>query len=229
MVFLSYVFMSIKRSNMEPQELYYQFMGWWFTSTLYLYFISILVANFTNLTINLVAVTFFVFIYYCMRYVLHRWIRNWFMYSLFFFSMPIISLFLWSFFGMFLRDLTGSSVFISDSVLGWMVLFISIILTNISVKWTPFERFDEVRVAMYFLLAVFSTISYCFFIADYLAAMISPYAESMSEILLTEQEIKEGIKSIITWGSLPYLIGSVFGCFTIELVSRNHNRQTKSN
>ncbi|NRF93430.1 hypothetical protein HQN89_21005 [Paenibacillus frigoriresistens] len=130
---------------------------------------------------------------------------------------------------MFLRDLTGNPVFISNSMLWWMVLVISILLTNFSVKWTTFQRIDEVRVAMYFLLAVFSTISYSFFISDYLAVMIGPYLEKIPELSFTAEEIKEGIKSIITWGSLPYLIGSVFGCFTIELVSRNHNRQANTN
>jgi hypothetical protein len=226
---LTFIFISIKRSNMESEELFLQSMGWWLASTCYLYIITILVLNFTKITINVIAVTFFVFIYYGMRYVLYRWIRHWGTYSLVFLLMPIISLFLWSFFGMLLRDLTNNPVFISDSTLGWMVLFISILLTNFSVKWTPFQRIDEVKVAMYFLLAVFSTISYCFFISDYLAAILGPYIGKILGLLVTDQEIKDGIKNIITWGSLPYLIGSVFGCFTIELVSRNHSKNAGSN
>ena len=82
---------------------------------------------------------------------------------------------------------------------------------------------------MYLLLAFFSTISYCFFISDYLAPIINPYIDILCGESFTELEIKHKIENFITWATLPYLIGAVFGCFTIELVCRNYNRQKSNN
>jgi len=130
---------------------------------------------------------------------------------------------------MLLFEVTGERIFISNSVSKWMIILFCIILINIFVYWTPRNRFDEIRVAVYLLLAVFSTISYCFFISDYLAAIITTKLHQVDEFKsITSDEIKEFIDITVKWFSLPYLIGSVFACFTIELISRNRNLRERS-
>lgn len=229
-VFLFYILVSIIRRTVKgSEERYKQFMGWFIASSFYIPLISILLINYTSIVINIFVVSFSLLVYYSMRYVLLRWIKHWFAYSLAYFLMPLVSLFIWIYFGALLNDFMKSDLFLMDSIVWWMVLFISIILINLSVIWTPYERIDEVRVSMYLLLAFFSTISYCFFISDYLAPIINPYIDILCGESFTELEIKHKIENFITWATLPYLIGAVFGCFTIELVCRNYNRQKSNN
>ena len=91
-------------------------------------------------------------------------------------------------------------------------------MTNFLIYTTPIERLSEVKVAVYLLLAIFSSLSYCFFISNYLATLIFNIDGIKS--LVTYETIKSIIEDAIRWVTLPYLIGSVFGCFFVELVDR---------
>ncbi|SDF56950.1 hypothetical protein SAMN04488689_105386 [Paenibacillus sp. cl6col] len=211
------------------EEYFYRMLGWWFAVTFFTMLISIHLIQLIPNSINLFIIPFFYTMYYGMRYLFVRWIRHWFFYFLLFLMMPIISLFVYSFIGRFLFEITNERIFISDSVSKWMVILFCILLINFFIYWTPSNRFDEVKVAVYLLLAVFSTISYCFFISDYLAELVTPRLNQIYKLnIITTFEIKELIDSIVKWISLPYLIGSVFACFTIEIVNRNKNMRGNS-
>lgn len=212
------------------EEYFYHMTGWWFATTYYsllilIHFVEMLPKNLINLTL----ISFFILFYYWSRFLFIKWVKHWLVYILLFFLIPIISVTIYSFLGIFLYEITGEKFFISNSMLGWMVIFLSILLINIVVYWTPQHRFDEVKVAIYFLLAFFSSISYCFFISDYLTTFITPKLINIPGFsAVTTNDVKIFIEQVVKWVSLPYLIGSVFASFSIEYVSRRRKRSSNS-
>lgn len=160
---------------------------------------------------------FFMMIYHKYRLVVHEKVINWWKYTVYFLSLPILAMLSWLLIGLFISEVFTSYMFISSNFVKFMTIIITILIFNVEIYFTPKERIDEVRVAVYLVLAIFSTISYCFFISDYLAQVVS---ESSN---FTKESIRNLIDIAIKWVSLPYLIGSVFGCFVLELVNRNIN------
>lgn len=160
---------------------------------------------------------FFTMIYHKYRIVVYEKVVNWWEYTIYFLSLPILALLSWFLIGLLMSDIFKSYIFISSNFVKFMTIIITILIFNIEIYFTPKEKIDEVRVAVYLVLAIFSTISYCFFISDYLSQVIS---ESFN---FTKESISNAIDIAIKWVSLPYLIGSVFGCFVLELVNRNIN------
>ncbi|MET3549391.1 hypothetical protein ABID47_006028 [Paenibacillus favisporus] len=228
-IVLGSVYREILKLERGSEDYFSRMLGWWFATSYFSVIISINLIHIIPYIINLFVFPFYCALYYGIRYLFLRWIRHWTMYFLLFFLMPLISLIIYSFIGMLLFELTNKKIFISDSASKWMVILFCILLINIFVYWTPANRFDEVKVAVYLLLAVFSTISYCFFISDYLAEIITPKLNQISELeSITISEVKEFIDVIVKWFSLPYLVGSVFACFTVELVTRNRNARADS-
>lgn len=224
-----YSMVKIVKSKLSNKEIYYKNMrdwyfaiafysGIWMLNLQYLGGYSILISNIV------LGISFCFMLCYECAYFLLKYIRNWVWYSLIFIAMPIVSTILWSFLGLLIADIFKMPVIASDNVFGWMVLILTVILLNLSINITPDERFREVKVATYFVLAIFSTLSYCFFISDYLTNVILSISNRFSK-----EEIKTAIEYCIKWGCLPYLIGTVFGCFSLELTERNRVKKTGQN
>ncbi|MPN43898.1 hypothetical protein SDC9_191459 [bioreactor metagenome] len=136
-------------------------------------------------------------------------------------------MFLWSFVSLILFDTFKLPLLINNDLFGWAILVLTILLLNFLVLTTSEEKTSEVKVAIYLVMAIFSTISYCFFISDYLAENIIKIEEIKQ--IMTYDQIKYQIESIIKWSCLPYLIGAVFGCFSIEFVERNIKVKKQAN
>jgi len=158
---------------------------------------------------------FFVFIYimmtyFAIRYCLLKYLINFWMYFAVFLVLPIISSFL-------CLAIFPGSVNFSDTFLGWMIIVLTIVLMNLFVYWTPEDRIREARVAVYLILAFWSTVSYVSF-------LLVDYIEELSLGSLS-WELQPLVEAAVRWVTLPYLIGSVFGCFTLELAERNRLRK----
>lgn len=216
-IFMGYVYIYIaKKSNFELDEKYKQLMKWSFALFYYLLFISILLIEFSKVISWLNLIVFFISFYYLLQYIIYKWINHWFKYSMFFLISPLIVVIFWSFVGMLLMERTNNAFFISNELLVWVTLILSIIVMNLIIIFSPYERIHELKVAVYFSLAVISTISYSFFLSDISTNLVLKYSS------LDKKIIKEIIETLIKWSSLPYLIGLVFGCFTLELKQRNY-------
>lgn len=178
-------------------------------------------------------VIIFMTFYFEYRIIVCRRIKSWKKYTLYFFILPFISLAIWSILGVELSQKLNSHIYTSSNLMKYMTIIITVLILNLEIYFTPKEKIDEVRVAVYLILALFSTVGYCFFISDYIAQFLYnrllPFrAEIISEgINFSREGIKSGIDNIIRWVCLPYLIGSVWGCFTIELANRNINLKEK--
>ncbi|SEL10198.1 hypothetical protein SAMN05518856_107317 [Paenibacillus sp. OK003] len=221
------VLFEIRKLDRGSKEYFKQISDWSFSMTFISLFISMGLIHTVPFLLNIFIVFFFVFIYFSARYLYLDKVTNWFYLMLLMLFTPIISAVLYSFIGMMLFEIFDEKLFIANGTLGWMVIILSIVLINLVVFWTPEERFNEAKVAIYFLLALFSTISYCFFVSDFLSDLITPKLNSMSNTRITAEEVREFIENAVRWFTLPYLIGSVSSCFSLELVSRNREIVSK--
>lgn len=217
-----YIRLSIKKKHLDLETRYYYFSGWSLALLLFISLILSYVDIYERFFVFLYLIIFLSLIYYYTRFLLIKYVTNWYIFSAVFMLMPLISVFFWSLIKIVLQDIIQMKLYLSNQISLWIVFLLSIAIVNLLIYWTPKERIDEVRVATYFLLAVFSTISYCFFITDYLALFLSSY---LTELKTKEIEIMAA--NLVRWILLPYLVGSVFASFSIELVSRNENRRKK--
>ncbi len=175
----------------------------------------------------------FLMFYYGYRIFVYKKVNSWVKYTIYFFLLPFISVLIWTMVGLEISDILKSYVFASNNLMKYMIIVITVLIFNLEIYFTPKEKIDEVRVAVYLILAIFSTISYCFFISDYIAQFTyNKFLPFKTEIIdegfnFSKEGIKSGIDNIIKWVCLPYLIGSVWGCFTLELVNKNINLKAK--
>jgi hypothetical protein len=210
---------TIKKENII--EYYHQMMMWFIYSILYILPITILIE--LPIISNLIIINFFAFIYFGSRKFLITRIKHYFSFAILFFFMPVISMILWAFLSTYLWELTDSQFYVSDKLLIWMVLFITIILINIVIYWAPEDVLDEAKIAVYLLLAFFSSLSYCFFMSDIISDIVIEKINKYPELSnITKSDISNFVDNIVKWFTLPYLIGSVFGCFTVELAQRKY-------
>jgi len=221
------VFKKILSNKKNEVKFFYQLSGFWLATFFLITFSSIHLISYKSGYSNLIILPIFISLYYYSRYFVVKWINNWAKYLLLFALMPLFASIIYIFIGIFLTELTGYKLFASNSMLLWMAVLLSILLINIIVLWTPLKRFDEVRVAIYVLLAISSSISYCFFISDLLATYLTPKINSLSGQLLEKETVEEFVDNFVKWGTLPYLIGSVWACAGIELKTRNYNRRNR--
>jgi len=176
----------------------------------------------------------FLVMHYWLRRFVYRRIKHWISYSIYFFLLPFVTGFIWMLFGDTLSRSLNMPVFVSDNVIGYMTIVLTVVLLNFEIYITPKDIKREVRVAVYLILALYSTISYCFFISDYLSGPIYNVLEPLkSEFIeyygeFSKQQVKSGVESIMKWITLPYLVGTVIGCFTLELVDRNDELKDKN-
>ncbi|MDY8094479.1 hypothetical protein UY456_15885 [Paenibacillus polymyxa] len=218
------VLCKIRKSERGSKEYFNEISNWSFSMTYVSLFILMGVVRIIHtspLVTNLFVVFFFIFIYFKARFLFLDKVTNWFRLVLLLLFSPVISVVIYSFIGMLLFEVFEEKLFIANGTLGGMVIILSIVLINLVVFWTPEERFNEVKVAIYFILALFSTISYCFFISDFLSTLLTPWLNSISATKVTSEGVRQLIENAVRWFTLPYLIGSVFSCFSLELVSRN--------
>lgn len=221
---MAYTLVNILYLNKTSKENYYRFMrDWYYTLSCYLGLWAIMLSRIStkfifaiNIAINF---SFLAIIYYGSRYFIIKRVKRWGHYFWLFILMPILSMILWSFVSLILYDTFKLPLLINDNFFGWAVLVLTILFLNLLVLTTSEEKIPEVKVAIYLVMAIFSSVSYCFFISDYLAKSFFKINEIKQ--IMTYEQIKYEIESVIKWGCLPYLIGSVFGCFSIELVERN--------
>ena len=219
------IFISIQK-NYKPSDYYYWLLTKWaFFLFISFFFISLSFVNYINETFFLFAILFLGIFptYFLIRFLLYKWITHWISYLLILLLTPLPIAFTWLLIGMILEY-----PFFNDSLvlMGATIIF-SIAFMNLIVFWTPFSRLDEVRVAIYFLLGIFSTISYLFFIADIATYFLRDFIMSLNQITIPTETMRNDIDILIKWVTLPYLIGSVLCCFSIELVTRNYNRENK--
>ncbi|MDK2799167.1 MAG: hypothetical protein PWQ70_786 [Clostridiales bacterium] len=175
----------------------------------------------------------FLMMHYWLRRFVSRHIKHWISYSVYFSTLPLIAGIIWIIFGDILAVSFNMPELISDKVIGYMTIVLTVILLNFEIYDAPKEIRPEVRVAVNFIVAMYSTISYCFFISDYLTEPLynilipleSEFVEHYGEF--SRQMIKLKVENFIKWVTLPYLIGAVFGCFLLELLDRNDYMSNK--
>ncbi|SHK32748.1 hypothetical protein SAMN02744037_02128 [Tepidibacter formicigenes DSM 15518] len=213
---------------------YLKHMAIWSGAALFVTVFSIIFLIDIVPTINiwlqyLMYIQVFVVLYYCYRCIINRFIRHWISYSIYFFILPVISLFVWVLIGDSASRIFGMPILTSSIIMGYMTIILTILIFNLEIYWAPKEVRNEVKVAVYLILAVYSTVSYCFFISDYLSEPIYNFLQPYSKEIIKEvgkfskEMIRNGIEEIIKWTTIPYLVGAVFGCFSLELIDRNEN------
>lgn len=168
----------------------------------------------------IVAFEFLSCIYFSIRYFYLRHITTYGRFSILFIFAPLITYIFWGFFTELFYETLHITLFGIDGLTAKAVLILTILLINLSVKFTPYERITEVKVAIYLILALSSAVSYCFFLSDYITGALMQL--KLVSVSFTYDQVKNWIDDVIRWGCLPYLIGSVLGCFSIELADRNH-------
>lgn len=172
-------------------------------------------------------IAMFLMLHYGYRRVITRFVNHWIKYSIYFIILPLVSLFLWSILGDTLSRAYHIPSLVSDRAMGYMTILFTVLLLNYEIYVAPIKIRKEVKVAVYLVLAVYSTISYCFFITDNLSElifnMLKPYREEIIQYygVFSRNMIRDKVELVLKWVTLPYLIGTVFGCFTLELVDRN--------
>ncbi len=156
-----------------------------------------------------------------LNYFILKKVNHWFKYSSLFIISPIIAMSFWLFYCTLLFDLTGKNFFMSNQFFGWGILILAILIINyiILISPTSQKQMSELKVAIYFVLAIFSTLSYISFLSGDLAQIIKNVNVNSEQV----ENIKALIDELFRWGSLPYLIGMVFACFSIELKQRNYD------
>lgn len=190
----------------------------------YSFFIFLLL-NLNNL-FNFVPSFILIFIYFKSRFLLMNLVRHFFLYTILFLLTPALVSLLWGLTNMIIGSWTKNLLFISNNSSWWIIMILSIVIMNLTILWTEDSLIDEVKVAVYLLLAIFSTTSYCFFISDLIANNVISYLKQYPELsYITIGSLKTKIDEFTKWITLPYLVGSVFGCFMIELVQRNLNKK----
>ncbi len=212
------------KSKLSTEHHYYNMYEWYSLQILsmsaYIIILNSIYPNSVDFFGLLIGIFFYLTFYSYGRYFVAKWIKKWWTFALLFFAMPLIAL---------LIGTIGSGIFASlfnidliqfDPFLGFIVIVTTILLINYIIASTPESLVGEVKVAIYLILAISSAISYCFFAPEYLTNFL---VENIKLLEYTNKnEIIEVIDSILKWVTLPYSIGSVFGCFTIELVERNN-------
>jgi len=206
-----------KKGGFEQNDKYKQLAVWGIALLYYLIIGSLLLGEYGKIISWMVLVIFFYIFYYSLKAFVFKYINHWFKYSLLFLISPIIVAFFWSFCGIHLTEVTKNFLFMSNEFLGWVTLILSIIMMNVIIYTSPKDRISELKVAIYFSLAIFSAISYSFFLSDISTNLIIDMFKFNEE----RELIKQTIDTLFKWMTLPYLIGMVFGCFTIELKIRN--------
>lgn len=215
---LFYVYFYLeKKAKLELDDKYRHLAMWWIALLYYLIISTLLLNEYGKLISWMVLIVLFFVFYYSLIAFVFKYINHWFKYSLLFILSPILVAFFGSFCGIHLKELTKNYLFISNEFLGWGTLVLSIIVMNIIIYTSPNERISEIKVAIYFSLAIFSAISYSFFLSDISTNLVIDMLKLNDE----KELVKQAIDSLLKWMSLPYLIGMVFGCFTIELKQRN--------
>ena len=213
---------------------YLKQMAMWSGASLYVtvfsaFFLQNIVSTINIWVQYLMYIQLFVVLYYWYRCFINRFIRHWISYSLYFFILPAISFLVWVLIGDSASIIFGMPTLTSDRIMGYMTIILTIIIFNLEIYWAPKEVRNEVKVAVYLILATYSTVSYCFFISDYLSEPIYNFFQPYSKEIIKEtgefskEMIKNGIEEIIRWTTIPYLVGAVFGCFSLELIDRNEN------
>lgn len=168
-------------------------------------------------------ISLFLTMHYSYRIMIYKYIKHWIMYTAYFLILPLISIFIWILVGGVLSQIFEMPILMSDRVLGYMMIIFTICILNFEIYFVHKEIRDEVKLALYLTIAIFSTLSYCFFLSDYLSEIIFNLLTSYSNegIDISKKIIKYKIEWLLKWYTLPYLIGTVFGNFTLELSSRN--------
>ncbi|MBU5256310.1 hypothetical protein [Tissierella praeacuta] len=220
------------------REIYLSYMLDWsitwifISNAIFMYLMNIL-KELAVLMQYLAYIGLFFMIYYWLRRFVCRHIKHWISYSVYFSILPLIAGFIWILFGDTLALTFNKPELVSDKVIGYMTIVLTVILLNFEIYDAPKEVRREVRVAVNFIVAIYSTISYCFFISDYLTEPLynimipleSEFIEHYGEF--SKQIIKLKVENFIKWLNLPYLIGAIFGCFLLELLDRNDYMSNK--
>ncbi|MHC1750582.1 MAG: hypothetical protein AB9856_20115 [Cellulosilyticaceae bacterium] len=213
-------------------ELYLKYMAEWSCVTLYVIacnsmFMTNIFPNVSKVLQYILYVQLFLMMHYWYRRFINKYVKHWGMYSLYFLILPLISLFIWVLIGDTLSRICNMPILISDTVIGYMTIAFTVLIFNFEIYIAPKNIRSEVKVAVYLILALYSTISYCFFISDYLSQPIFNLLEHYNNeiaregINLSKELVRGKVEWFLKWFTLPYLIGAVFGCFTLELVDRN--------
>ncbi|TQR26826.1 hypothetical protein C7Y47_24125 [Lysinibacillus sphaericus] len=218
-VLLIYIYIvRVKKMFVNVPNRYKYLMIFWGTFFCFSLFCTILITEVHIILKWFYLISFIFMWYFTLMFVISKWINKWYKYSLLFLFSPIIAFFSWVFLGGLLSLVTDNNYFVSDELLIPITLVFSIIIMNFVIYVSPYNKIDELKVAIYFLLAIFSTISYCFFLSDISTNLIFGYWNDDAE----KEIIKQLTDLILKWFTLPYLIGMVCGCFTIELKQRNY-------
>lgn len=161
--------------------------------------------------ISLFAVIFLGYCYFILKYC-----NNWFKLALNAFATPLLAYILYGVSQLIIRDITGKVFVIQNkTVLVLLIVLLSVGLMNFSVFIVPSSRLNDLKVAFYLLVAIFSVISF----SSILSYDISIYIVNNFQVPigLTTDMIDKFIQSSTKAFTLPYLVGTVVGWFFISL------------
>lgn len=220
------IFISIKKNYKLSTSYYRLLTKWAFFSFTFFLLISLSLGDsingkifsFTILLLGTLTLYFFI------RFLLCKLVIHWFFYVLIFLFTPFLTAFAWISVGVIFMY----PFFNYNMVLIGATIILSILFMNLIVFWIPFSQLDEVRVATYFLLGMFSTFSYLFFMADIATYFLRDFLIDFNQTSIPTETMRNDIDILIKWVTLPYLIGAVLCCFSIELVIRNYNKKNKA-
>jgi len=215
-------------------ELYFEYMVKWSKALFFaLFFNSVYIISVFPMIgdkfVYIMFISIFLIIHYYCRKIINKFIINWKRYSAYFLLLPLYSFLLWLIGGNILSLLLNMPVLASTKGLGYMTIILTVLIFNFDIYIAPKEIRSEVKVAVYLILALYSTISYCFFISDYLSEPVYNWfkAFEIGGTGFSKELVKSKVEWLTKWLTLPYLVGAVFGCFTLELVDRNDKVKQK--
>ncbi|MGC5328984.1 hypothetical protein [Brevibacillus sp. SYSU BS000544] len=188
----------------------------------YLWILGVFVTTMISpkITIYLYILTLTSTFYYIARYFVEKTLDHWFKYFILFMCVPVISLFVSDIYMLLIAE--EFSFLPSDSILLKMTVLISIVIQNIIILFTRNQRIVEVKVATYLMLALFSTLSYCFFMSDLIVSLFNPQTINNFGGI---EKVKQDVQELFSWILFPYLVGTVWACFIIEWIERNTKKQ----
>ena len=233
LIMLIYVFVHIMKKSSKDKSKYFKNLRNWSVATLYftifgsIFFIKDCPDYVVLIVRTLAVIELLLSLYFYIRFFYLKYITTYMRFFTIFLLAPIITYLFWEFVISLFSDLFNINLFTKNDLATWAVLVLTILLINISVRFAPYDKIIEVKVAIYLILALSSAVSYCFFISDYITTALMKINEISN--LTTYDQLKEEIDYLIRWGCLPYLIGSVFGCFSIELADRNYKLKEQKN
>lgn len=162
--------------------------------------------------------------YFFTRYIIEKFLFHWAIYFGSFILLPLISFILTHFYALLLNELLifYLNISIVDYPISKFAIIVSTLIYILIVLYTEPERLKEAKVAIYLLLAVFSTFSYCVFFIDEMLLNLVTINFQIDNYEI--ENLGSQIQVLFNWLLLPYLIGSVWSCFAIEFKERNYKK-----